>query len=110
VKTVSRPQKCKAISRSRDAINGADGSTGVLILKSPCTGQSPYHIQPNCRQSELRSLLFRKIENALAKPLKYAAVVCETLHRTNSYHRPLNAKLAAYRAQAQKSDNVGIHH
>ena len=102
---------CKALfSRSRDAIKRCGRLDRPLILKSPCTDQSPHHIRPNCRQSELHSLLFRKIENAFAKLLKYAAVVRDTLHRTNSYHRLLNAKLAAYRAQTQMSDNVGIHH
>jgi hypothetical protein len=60
--------------------------------------QSPHHIRPHCRQSEFHSLLLRKIENALTELLKYAAVMCETTHRANSYHFPLVAKFAAYRA------------
>jgi hypothetical protein len=60
--------------------------------------------------SELCSLLFRKIENAVAKLFKYASVVRETLHRTNAYHCLLVAKVAAYAAPAQMTDNSAIHH
>ena len=48
--------------------------------------QSPHHLRPHCRQSEFRSLLLRKIENALAKLFKYAAVMCEAFHRASSKH------------------------
>ena len=77
---------------------------------SSCLDQSPHHIPANYRQGELRPLLFRKIENALTKLFKYAAVMCEASHRTNLYHCPLIAKLAAYRAQAEASDPFGLHH
>jgi hypothetical protein len=56
-----------------------------------------HHIGPNCRHCELGSLFFRKIENALAKLLKYAAVMCEACHRASLDHCPLIAKFAAYR-------------
>ena len=60
--------------------------------------QSPHHIRPHCRQSEFHSLLLRKIENALTKLLKYAAVMCDASHGAGSYHSSLISKLAAYRA------------
>ena len=39
-----------------------------------------------------------RLRNALTELLKYAAVMCKTTHRANSYHFPLVAKFAAYRA------------
>jgi hypothetical protein len=42
--------------------------------------------------------------------LKHAAAMCEAFHRASSYHYPLIAKFAAYRAQAQMSDLVSLHH
>jgi hypothetical protein len=46
--------------------------------------QSPHHIRPNRRQSELGPVFLRKIENALTKLLKYTAVMSEAFHRANS--------------------------
>ena len=60
--------------------------------------QSPHHMESNCRHCELRTLLFRKIENAIAKLLKYATVMCKAFHRASSNHPSLITKLAAYRA------------
>jgi hypothetical protein len=40
----------------------------------------------------------KKIENALAKLLKYAAVMCKAFHQTSSNHPSLITELAAYRA------------
>ena len=68
----------------------------MLRAKSRGIDQLPHHIRPNCRQSELRSLLFREIENALAKLVKYAAVMCQPFHRAGFYHYPVIAQFAAY--------------
>jgi hypothetical protein len=72
--------------------------------------QSPHHIRPHCRQSEFHSLLLRKIENALTKLLKYAAVMCHASHRASFYHCPLIAEFATHWAQAQALDLTGFHH
>ena len=51
-----------------------------------CGAKSSHHIRPNCLQSEFRSLLLRKIENALTELLEYAAIMREAFHRANPYH------------------------
>jgi hypothetical protein len=66
-----RASKVQGAFPPRDAINVRTARQALTILKSACIDQSPHHIRPNCRQGELRLLLFRKIENALAKLLKY---------------------------------------